>query len=109
MRHSLRERNRRPVGTIMRRRLAAAVALGAACLACGDGPNEVEKDEVCPTAPVPLCSPAMAAVVAAARDGLSDASGRSVPAIENATAKTALTASLGQLQGALASPSNVTV
>ena len=84
------------------------VTLGfAASLACGGGDKvsgpttqtNTNTDLTCPSANVPLCTSASGAAVA--RDGTSDASTRSVAALENGTAKTALTASLTQLDAAL--------
>ena len=109
MADSPREREERPVTNIVRGRLAAAALGVAACMACSDstGPPPPPADEVCPSAPVPLCSSANAAAAAAARDGASDAAGRSVPALDNAAARTALGARLNQLESALAA-GNVT-
>ena len=88
----------------------AAAALGAASyLACSDStaPPPPPADDVCPTATVPLCSGANAAVAAAARDAVADAVGRSTPALENAGARPELAASLAELEAMLAA-GNVT-
>jgi hypothetical protein len=108
MDQSSREREKRRATRIARTRLAVA-ALGAACVACGDStaPPRPDPDEVCPSAPVPLCNGANAVAVAAARDGASDAAGRSVSALDNAAARAALASRLTQLESALAA-GNVT-
>jgi hypothetical protein len=102
MRHSPREPTKRAAAKIAQRGLAAA-ALGAACIACGDSPTQLQQQEppplTCPSAGVPLCS--SPAATAAARDGTSDAAARSTAALENTTARAALATNLGQLDAAL--------
>ena len=79
--------------------VAGATSLLGATLSCGDkGPGPVQPI-TCPSANVPVCTPATAT---AARDVTSDASSRSTPALENTTARSALGTNLGQLDAALA-------
>jgi hypothetical protein len=89
---------RRPV-------LAALVMLAGASVSCGGGdggtppPPPPPPALTCPSAGVPLCTNTASA--AAARDGTSDAATRSTPALENATARTAVATNLGQLDAAI--------
>jgi hypothetical protein len=82
--------------------VAALSAWAGVASGCGDKQDkitEVERDQMCPSAQAQLCSNAAAA--AAAREASSDATSRSVPALENATARAALASSLAQLDAAL--------
>jgi hypothetical protein len=80
-----------------------ALLLGGACGGGGDdddgGGGPVGTQPVtCPSANVPVCTSGTGAT---ARDVVSDASGRSTPALENTAARTALTTNLGQLDAAI--------
>jgi hypothetical protein len=80
--------------------LMAGLAICAAVsLACSDNGPDVERDLMCPEAQVSLCDPIVGAV---ARDASSDATGRSVPALEPSAAQAALAASLGRLNSQIA-------
>jgi hypothetical protein len=92
-----------------RRRFRLLAALAAAAVlstACSDstGPKKddqiVVTDDMCPGTPVPVCTDA--AVMDVARDVASDGSGRSVLALENTAAQTAIAARLTDLNTALA-------
>jgi hypothetical protein len=84
--------------------LAAWAAAGSACSDGGTEPPPPPQDVVCPSAGVPVCSNP-----APVREAVSDAIDRSVTALESATARNALAASLGKLQAALAgNPINIT-
>jgi hypothetical protein len=89
------------------RRLALVVALavwGGVTVGCGgEKPPEIivpPVDEMCPGTQVRFCTDPPAA--AAAREAASDATSRSVRALENAEARAALATKLGQLESALA-------
>jgi hypothetical protein len=90
-----------------RGRVAALALAAAMTVACGGetpdpdpiGPV-VERDLMCPSAQVPLCSDQGA--TDAARDGSSDAVTRSVAAIENAAGRASLDVSLRELESAIA-------
>jgi hypothetical protein len=101
----------RSAASAVRRRLAATALLGAAAyVGCGGdatGPEHQQQDQVCPTASVPLCAAVNSSAASSARESASDAASRSTPALENATARSALGAGLSQLDAALAA-GNVT-
>ena len=105
-----RDRTRHPASRVVQCGLVTA-ALSAVTITCGGdkiaSPPPPPADQVCPSAPVPLCDAAKASAVSAARESTSDAAGRSTSALENGTARSALGAGLGQLDAALAA-GNVT-
>jgi hypothetical protein len=85
--------------------LLAGLALGAALsAACSDSTgvkNDVIQvtDQMCPSTQVPVCTDASAMDVA--RDVASDGSARSIPALENTAARTAIAARLTDVNTAL--------
>ena len=79
--------------------LVVAAVLGTAC-SDSTAPKPDVADLMCASAQVAACSDAT--VMAVARDVASDGSGRSVPALENAAARTAIAARLTDLNTALA-------
>jgi hypothetical protein len=86
------------------RLLAGLVAAAVLSTACSDSTGVdkqiVVTDEMCPGTPVPVCTDA--AVMDVARDVASDGSGRSVLALENTAAQTAIAEKLTDLNTALA-------
>jgi hypothetical protein len=88
--------------------LVAGAVLSAACSDSTGVKNDdqiVVTDQMCPSTQVPVCTDA--AVMDVARDVASDGSGRSVLALENTAARTAIAERLTDLNTALAA-GNVT-
>jgi hypothetical protein len=85
--------------------LLVGLIVAAIVGACSDstGVEQQKKiedpDQMCPGTQVPVCT--SDAVMSVARDVASDGSSRSVPALENTAARTALAASLTELSSAL--------